>query len=74
MVNVAIYTRLSDEDRDKQHESDESESIQNQKAMLVDYCKERNWDVFDIYCDEDYSGIDRKRPDFNRILTAYEKA
>jgi hypothetical protein len=55
-LSIAIYTRLSDEDRDKQHESDESESIQNQKAMLSDYCKERNWDIFDIYCDEDYSG------------------
>lgn len=73
MVNVAIYVRLSDEDRNKQHESDESESIQNQKAMLCDYCKERNWDVFDIYCDEDYSGADRNRPEFNRMLDDCEK-
>ena len=73
MVNVAIYTRLSDEDRDKQNITDESESIQNQKAMLGDYCKERNWDVFDIYCDEDYSGIDRNRPAFNRLLSDCEK-
>jgi len=72
MVNVAIYARLSDEDRDKQHETDESESIQNQKAMLGDYCKERNWEVFDIYCDEDYSGIDRNRPEFNRLLADCE--
>jgi DNA invertase Pin-like site-specific DNA recombinase len=68
VVNVAIYVRLSDEDRDKQHDSDESESIINQKAMLCDYCKERNWDIFDIYCDEDYSGADRNRPDFNRMI------
>ena len=73
MVNVAIYVRLSDEDNNKQHETDESESIQNQKAMLSDYCKERNWDVFDIYCDENYSGIDRKRPDFTRMLSDCEK-
>lgn len=73
MVNVAIYVRLSDEDRDKQHETDESESIGNQKAMLSDYCKERNWEIFDIYCDEDYSGIDRNRPDFKRMLTDCEK-
>lgn len=72
MVNVAIYVRLSDEDRDKRHETDDSESIGNQKAMLSDYCKERNWDVFDIYCDEDYSGIDRNRPDFNRMITDCE--
>ncbi|MCL2638862.1 MAG: recombinase family protein [Oscillospiraceae bacterium] len=73
MVNAGIYTRLSDEDRDKLHGTDESESIQNQKAMLVDYCKERAWNVYDIYCDEDYSGIDRKRPDFNRMLADCER-
>jgi DNA invertase Pin-like site-specific DNA recombinase/uncharacterized LabA/DUF88 family protein len=68
MVNVAIYTRLSHEDAD----SIESESIQNQKAMLSDYCRERNWNIYDIYCDEDYSGIDRSRPDFSRMLTDCE--
>jgi DNA invertase Pin-like site-specific DNA recombinase len=73
MVNVAIYARLSDEDRDKQHETDDSESIQNQKAMLSDYCRERNWDIFNIYCDEDYSGGDRNRPEFNRMLADCEK-
>jgi DNA invertase Pin-like site-specific DNA recombinase len=68
MVSVGLYVRLSDEDTDKQNVTDESESIQNQKAMLLDYCKERGWDVYDIYCDEDYSGIDRARPEFNRLL------
>ena len=73
MVNVGLYTRLSDEDRDKLHESDESESIQNQKAMLSDYCKERGWVIYDVYCDEDYSGIDRNRPEFNRMLADCER-
>lgn len=73
MVSVAIYVRLSDEDRNKQSINDESESIQNQKSMLTEYCKERNWDVYDIYCDEDYSGADSNRPDFNRMLTDCEK-
>lgn len=68
MVNVAIYVRLSDEDRNKANKIDESESIQNQKSMLRDYCKERDWDIFDIYCDENYSGIDKTRPEFNRML------
>jgi DNA invertase Pin-like site-specific DNA recombinase len=66
MVKVAIYARLSQEDDIKQDQ--ESESIQNQKAMLCDYCKERNWDIYDIYCDEDYSGVDRNRPAFNRLI------
>lgn len=68
MVNVAIYLRLSDEDRDKRHKSDESESIQNQKSMLRAYCFERNWNIYDIYCDEDFSGADKSRPNFNRML------
>lgn len=66
--SVAIYLRLSDEDRDKKNKADESESIQNQKSMLIAYCEERCWDIYDIYIDEDYSGTDRNRPAFNRML------
>jgi len=68
MNKVGIYVRLSDEDRDKKNSADESESIQNQKSMLLQYCAERGWEIYDIYCDEDYSGADRNRPDFNRML------
>lgn len=71
MEKVAIYCRLSDEDRDKDKNS-ESESIQNQKSMLVKYCMEKNWDVYKIYCDEDYSGADRNRPEFKEMLEACE--
>lgn len=67
-MKVAIYCRLSREDDDKLHENDESESIQNQKSMLLNYATERNWDVYKIYCDEDYSGIDSERPEFNTLL------
>ena len=34
---VGIYSRLSEEDRNKLNEDDESRSIQNQKSMLVTY-------------------------------------
>ena len=57
---VDIYIRLSDQDRDKKNGFDESESIQNQRKMLVDYCKKRKWTINGIYCDEDYSGGDRR--------------
>ena len=67
-MKVAIYCRLSREDDDKLHETDESESIQNQKNMLLDYSIKMNWDVYNIYCDEDYSGADSERPEFNRLL------
>ena len=26
------------------------------------------WDIYNIYCDEDYSGIDSERPEFNKLL------
>lgn len=64
----AIYVRLSKEDQDKQQP--ESESIQNQKALLLRYARERGWAVYDVYCDEDYSGADSQRPGFRRMLAA----
>ena len=66
MLKVAIYCRLSVEDKNKT--IDESESIQNQKSLLLNYCMEREWNIYKIYCDEDYSGADNDRPEFNLML------
>lgn len=68
MPKAALYVRLSREDRDKVDKSLESESIINQQIMLLEYCKKQGWDVFRIYNDEDYSGSDRDRPEFNKLL------
>lgn len=62
---------MSKEDEDKRQ--NESESIQNQKTLLVRYAVEQGWDIYRIYCDEDYSGADSLRPDFNRMLEAAEE-
>jgi len=67
-ILCAIYVRLSKEDDDKQQP--ESESIQNQKSLLTNYAVGHGWDVYAVYCDEDYSGADSLRPDFNRMLAA----
>lgn len=67
-ILCAIYTRLSKEDEDKQQS--ESESIQNQKLLLTRYAIEHGWDIYSIFCDEDYSGVDSLRPDFNRMIEA----
>lgn len=67
-MTVAIYCRLSEEDRNKQNEADDSNSIQNQKTMLLQYSMEQGWDVYDIYSDDDYAGADRRRPQFNQLL------
>lgn len=67
-MNVAIYCRLSDEDRDKLHQNNDSASIQNQKAMLIKYASDNGWTIYDIYSDDDYAGSDRRRPEFNRLI------
>lgn len=71
-LRVAIYCRLSEEDRNKQSETDDSNSIQNQKSMLLQYSLEQGWEVYNIYSDDDYTGSDRRRPEFNRLLNDAE--
>ncbi len=65
---VAIYCRLSEKDDDKKLNANDSESIQNQKAMLQDYVKQKGWEIYDIYVDDGYTGSDRNRPEFNRLI------
>ncbi len=67
-MKTAVYCRLSEEDRNKHAETDDSESIQNQKSMLIQYAMEKEWEIYRIYSDDDYTGADRKRPEFNRLL------
>ena len=67
-LKAALYVRLSKEDRNKVNKEDDSESIVNQQNMLIDYCRQKEWIVYDIYNDEDFSGSDRDRPDFNRMI------
>ncbi len=67
-MKAAIYCRLSEEDKNKHSATDDSASIQNQKAMLVAYASQQNWEIHDIYSDDDYAGADRRRPEFNRLL------
>ena len=70
-MKAAIYVRLSREDREKNGE--DSESIVNQRMMLLDYCQKQNWNVYKVYSDEDYSGSDRERPQFCEMLKAAEE-
>ena len=67
MNRVGIYLRLSQEDRDKKNNN--SESIKNQRNMLLDYInKNDNLVLIDEYCDEDLSGAGTYRPEFERLI------
>lgn len=70
---VAIYCRLSEEDRNKANKEDDSSSIQNQKIMLTEYAIRQNWEIQGVYSDDDYTGADRNRPGFKKILQLAEK-
>ena len=68
IYKVAIYIRLSKEDADRGF--DESESITNQKTLLLEYVKKLgpNYDLVDIYIDPGYTGTNFNRPDFKRMI------
>ena len=68
IYKVAIYIRLSKEDVDKGF--DESESITNQKTLLLEYVKKLgpNYKLIDVYIDPGYTGTNFNRPDFKRMI------
>ena len=65
---AGLYVRLSEEDRNKLCKEDDSESIRNQKLLLTEYAIEQGWQIYKIYCDDDWSGMDSKRPQFNQMI------
>ena len=72
-MKVAIYCRLSEEDKNKSNQSDDSNSIKNQKTMLLEYAMTQGWEVYNIYSDDDYAGADRNRPEFKRLIEDAKK-
>ncbi len=72
MDKAAIYCRLR-EDVDKLNIGDDSESILNQKLLLMDYAKKHDMQIYKIYSDDDYSGADKDRPEWNKMLRDAEK-
>ena len=61
---TALYCRLSQEDE----RQGESLSIENQKAMLLQYAKEHRFPNPVFFVDDGYSGTSYERPDFQKML------
>ena len=68
---VGIYIRLSKEDEEKEKYS-ESESIQNQRALLMQYIKESKLNFIAEYVDDGISGTSFDRPGFNKMIEDIE--
>ncbi len=67
---AGIYCRLSSDDgaHNATGESMDSSSIQTQKLMLENYCKEQGFQIYDTYVDDGYTGLNFDRPSFQRLL------
>ena len=65
---VGIYCRLS---RDDGNDST-SMSIENQRTSLIQYVKDHNWTVTEIYEDDGYTGTNFNRPGFMRMINDIE--
>ena len=69
---VGIYIRLSKEDEEKEKYS-ESESIQNQRTLLMQYIKENKLNFIAEYVDDGVSGTSFDRPAFNKMIEDIEQ-
>jgi len=68
---VGLYIRLSESDEGKSYES-ESESITNQRNLLMDYVKLAGFTLVDEYVDDGFTGTNFDRPSFQRLLKDIE--
>ena len=66
---TALYARLSHEDELE----GESNSIQNQKRILLEYAEAHNLPNPQFYIDDGWSGANFDRPDFKRLISDMEK-
>lgn len=66
---AAIYCRVSVFDKTKTAFS----SVEEQERLLREYCNKKNWEVYDVYVDENKSGWTTDRPNFDKLLSAAKK-
>lgn len=69
---VGLYIRLSESDSDKSYES-ESESIINQRNLLMSFVKQNEFTFVDEYIDDGFTGTNFDRPGFKRLIDDIEK-
>lgn len=69
---VGMYIRLSKEDCDKNGKKLESESITNQRDLILKFIKENNYNLYDEYVDDGFSGTTFDRPAFKRLIKDIE--
>lgn len=66
---AGLYLRLSKDDETK----GESISIGTQRAILTDYCRTHQYEIYKEYVDDGYSGLNFDRPGFRELLEDVEQ-
>ena len=65
VYQCGLYARISVESERKR----EADTIGNQLQLLKDYVGEHHdLVIYDVYCDDDISGVDFVRPEFSRMM------
>ena len=62
--NVGIYIRLSQEDE----KDGDSESVINQKSLLMKYINSNGYNLYKVYVDDGYTGTNFDRPGFKEMI------
>jgi Site-specific recombinases, DNA invertase Pin homologs len=69
MTTAANLLRVS-----TQEQSEKNISIPAQKTKLTSFCNSKDWDIYDFYIDDGYSGKDLDRPEMQRLIKdAFDK-
>lgn len=61
---AGLYCRLSKDD----YQREESVSISTQRSILTAHCHEKGYQVYKVYVDDGYSGLNFDRPGFQALL------
>ncbi len=62
---AGLYCRLSKDD----DQQGDSVSIATQRAILSAHCQEQGYEIYDVYIDDGFSGLNFDRPDFQRLIS-----
>ena len=66
---AGIYCRLSSDDG----QMGESGSIETQRTLLTQFCKEQGFTIGNCYCDDGWTGTNFNRPAFQQMLSDIDK-
>ena len=69
IYKAGLYLRLSKDDE----QAGESVSIGTQRSILTDYCEKQGYEIYRVYTDDGYSGLNFNRPDFQEMLEDIER-